>query len=198
MQYSPDLQNVPKDANRHQRGFSERNKILEMKLKQLRQFWKIPLNALFSLLGVQTPLKNLSLSPLQFSNFALCYIQGKLWFRGISFGTSGPQFWWERWCRLLCGAVLCFREEHWLLRKGCRTLVHRRHSLPCYRRCSGRDLCCLNVDVHQWKLWFLNAFLGQADSPFGGIFPFPAPKRKPGCWFDNSWMPGVQRNEAIS
>lgn len=36
MQYSLDLQNVPKDANRHLRGFSEGNKILEMKLKQFR------------------------------------------------------------------------------------------------------------------------------------------------------------------
>lgn len=62
MQYSPCLQNVRKDANRHPRGLSEGNKILEMKLKQLRQFWKIPLNALSSFLVIQTPLKICSLA----------------------------------------------------------------------------------------------------------------------------------------
>lgn len=46
----------------------------------------------------------------------------------IYFGSSAPQFCWERWCRLLSGVVLCSGEQHWLLRRAWRTLAQHRLS----------------------------------------------------------------------
>lgn len=170
MQRSLDLQSVPEDANGHFRAFLEGNKVLEMKLKQLRQYWKIPLNARSSFLSVQTSLKNLSLCLTQFSHVALGYTQCKFVFRGVSLGTTVTQFCSEKWCRSLFGTMLCFGVECSVHEKGWRTLADHSLSFLCYRRYSAKGLCCLDFNVHHW---LLGTFLGWTDSHFGGTFPFP-------------------------
>lgn len=141
MQYSPDLQNVPEDANRHLRGFSEGNKILEMKLKQLRQFWKIPLNALFSFSGVQTHLKRSVLQPVAIQQ--CCF--------GLYSGQTLIQrdFLWYQWSPIL------LRE----IGADC-----------CVGSCSvsDRSTGCLGKDVGHWHTT-VSAFLVTGDM-LGGIY----------------------------
>lgn len=185
MQRSLNLQNVPKDANGHFGAFLEGNKVLAMKLKQLRQYWKIPLNARSSFLSVQTSLKNLSLCLTQFSHVALGYTQCKFVFRGVSLGTTVMQFCSEKWCRSLFGTMECLE---W--------------SAPCMRKDGGHWQTTVSAffvieDTVQrvYVVWILMSIIGSLAPSWDGLTPtleahFPSlvPERKPKC---NFWMSGT-------
>lgn len=198
MQYSPDLKNMPKDANRYLRGFLRGKTILDMKLKQFKAVVlkankqankPKPLVLFFCFVfRLSDTFKNLFLSPLQFS---------RVTYSGQTLVERN--FIWSQWSpgllRLLCGA--CSVSERSTGCSGKDVEYWHRLSLRYHRRWAGRCLLCMQFDVHQWRQWLLNTFLGQTDAPFGGIFSFSVPERKPRCCSDYSRTPGEGGKEAF-
>lgn len=146
--------------------FSEGKKILEMKLKQFRAVvlktskqTNKPKPLFFFFFGFGTPLKICSSA---YCNSAMSLTQGKL--QGFPVVPVVSRF-----AQIAVWAMLCFREEPWMFRRGCGILAQAQPSLP-------QGLCwevslSLHFDVHQWRQWLLNTFLGQADTPLEAAFP---------------------------
>lgn len=124
-----------------------------------------PLSLSFLIFRRSDTFKNLFLGPLQFSNVT----------------NSGQtliqrDFFWCQWCpgllRLLCGACSVSERSTGCFGKDGGYWPSTGSAFLITGDVLGGIYYCLHFDVHQWRQWLLNTFLGQADSPFGGIFSF--------------------------